>query len=383
MRVTLGWPYLSWGGAQTYLAGYCRHLPPAATVTAVVPHGSDTVLLGYLRERGIDVVEGGEALDVAPARSLAHRLRRRLSDDKALHAMRSAIEATSPDVVHLDLTPWVSVRTLLRLARRAPVFCTLHTPLDASRLRRNWRWRARFLAGRRDIHFLAANERAASFYGRWMGDGAPLAMIESGVDPAELDGVRRDRVDGLVVGAGQLIERKGVDVLIAAFGAATAAHSTAHVRWFGDGPLREELTQRIAEAGAAERFELCPPHRARADHLAAVAQASVYVQPSREDGLPQAMLEAMALAVPVVVTDVGSVSTVIDDGVTGRLLTAGDASALADALRALLADDAAAERMGHAGKMAVQRRFDAAAAAAAHLARYRAAIDGRRQGLGA
>lgn len=374
LRVTIAWPYLSWGGAQTYLAGCCRHLPPAADVIAVVPRGSDEVLLAYLRERGIGVVEGGEPLDVSPPRSLAHRVRRRATDAMARRGMRLAIEATRPDIVHLDLTPWVSTLTLLRLSRRRPVFCTLHTPLDGHRLRGSWRRRARFLATRDHVHFLAANDGAAHFYGRWLGNGTPLTMIESGVDRTELDAVRRERVDGLVVGAGQLIDRKGVDVLLASIVALTEEHPQLHVRWYGDGPLRDDLARRIGELGAADRIEVHPPHRERADHLAAVASAAVYVQPSREDGLPQAILEAMALGVPVVATDVGSVAGVVVDGTTGRLIAPGDAQQLMAALGELLAAPDDAEQLGRAGQAAVLTRFDAAEAAAAHLARYRAAI---------
>jgi glycosyltransferase involved in cell wall biosynthesis len=100
----------------------------------------------------------------------------------------------------------------------------------------------------------------------------------------------------------------------------------------------------------------------------------VYVQPSREDGLPQAILEAMALGVPVVATDVGSVAGVVVDGVTGRLIAPDDASQLAAAIGELLSDPDEAEGLGRAGQAAVSTRFDAATAAAAHLAQYRAAI---------
>lgn len=383
LRVTIAWPYLSWGGAQTYLAGYCRHLPPAADVIAVVPTGSDDVLLAYLRERGIGVVEGGAPLDVSPPRSFAHRVLRRFTDARARRAMRRAIETTRPDIVHLDLTPWVSTLTLLRLSRRRPVFCTLHTPLDGQRVRSSWQQRARFLASRNHVHFVAANAGAARFYGRWLSDGTPLPMIESGVDRTELDEVLREPVDGLVVGAGQLIERKGVDVLLAAATGLMARYPHLRVRWYGDGPLHRELIRCVDEAGASDIFEIHPPHRDRADHLTAVASAAVYVQPSREDGLPQAILEAMSLGVPVVATDVGSVSSVVVDGSTGRLIAPDDVEQLSAAISDLLVRSAGAEQLGKAGQAAVQTRFDAAAAAAAHLAQYQAAIRSHSRGRSA
>ena len=75
--------------------------------------------------------------------------------------------------------------------------------------------------------------------------------------------------------------------------------------------------------------------------------ARCYVQPSRERSeiLPLAVLEAMGLGLPVIATDVGGLSDVVDDGVTGLLVEAEDPIALAEALVRVLGDDALADRL--------------------------------------
>ena len=86
----------------------------------------------------------------------------------------------------------------------------------------------------------------------------------------------------------------------------------------------------------------------RSDALAFIAAADVVVNPSDHEGLPVALLEALALARPVAATAVGGVPSVVRPGETGLLVPAGDPSALADAVNRLLEDGEMAAAMGKA-----------------------------------
>jgi glycosyltransferase involved in cell wall biosynthesis len=85
--------------------------------------------------------------------------------------------------------------------------------------------------------------------------------------------------------------------------------------------------------------------------------ADVYVLPSRAEGMSNALLEAMACGLPVVATRVGAAEVMIEDGVSGMLVTPGDTQELAGALRTLIADPALRERMGAEARRTVEERY--------------------------
>jgi glycosyltransferase involved in cell wall biosynthesis len=130
----------------------------------------------------------------------------------------------------------------------------------------------------------------------------------------------------------------------------------------GDGPDREAVAAELGDAGAllGERDDV-------AERL---AQADVFVLSSRSEGLPLAILEAMAAGLPVVATAVGGIPELVADGETGLLVPPGDADALAGALRRLVADPGLRRRLGEAARARVEERFSLTAMRRAHLALY-------------
>ena len=103
--------------------------------------------------------------------------------------------------------------------------------------------------------------------------------------------------------------------------------------------------------------------------------ADVFVLPSRREGLPVALMEAMSCELPCVASRLpGATDTLIADGVSGRLVPPGDVAAFSDAVNAMLADQDAAARMGVAARSVVTRHFSAPAIAARWLENYRMAL---------
>jgi glycosyltransferase involved in cell wall biosynthesis len=173
------------------------------------------------------------------------------------------------------------------------------------------------------------------------GRGAAAVRAELGV----ADGRR------VIVMAGRMTAQKGWDVLLEA--AARLAVVRSDLAWVlvGDGPLRAVLTRRAADLGVAARFT-----GARSDMADVLGCADVVVLASRSEGLPFTLLEAMALARPVVATRVGGVPEVVEDGWSGRLVPRDDPAALAGAVAAVVdAPDAAA--MGPRGRARVETAF--------------------------
>jgi glycosyltransferase involved in cell wall biosynthesis len=156
------------------------------------------------------------------------------------------------------------------------------------------------------------------------------------------------------VGAvGRLSPEKGFDVFVRA--AAIVARHRPDVSFvlYGEGPLRPALEELIRREGLVGRFVL---GGFRQDLPAVLPQLDVAVSSSHTEGLPVALLEAMAAGLPVVATRVGGTPEVVADGVTGLLVPPNDPAALAAKVMALL-DDPRRAAMGEAGRRRVRDEF--------------------------
>ncbi len=147
---------------------------------------------------------------------------------------------------------------------------------------------------------------------------------------------------------------KGVETAVAAMPAILARFPTAKLVVAGEGVERGPLESQIAGLGIGGSAILL----GSLDEVAGlVGAADAVVQPGWSESFPYSILEAMSLAAPIVATDVGGVGEAIEDGVTGRLVPAQDAAALAAAAISLLEDRALAARLGEAASRRMRERF--------------------------
>lgn len=135
----------------------------------------------------------------------------------------------------------------------------------------------------------------------------------------------------------------------------------------GDGPQRGELEQQIVRLGLTDAVRLLGN---RSDVAQLLAECDVFALSSVAEGMPITVLEAMAAGLPVAATDVGGVASVVEAGVTGTLVPAGDPHALAAALRAYVADGTLRRRHGDAGQARVAAHFSLRAMVSAYVALY-------------
>jgi len=163
---------------------------------------------------------------------------------------------------------------------------------------------------------------------------------------------------------------KGLDVLLRALPLLVARVPAAQLLIVGDGPERERLhaLAREVDPGGRIVFAGAIPDAARLLPL-----ADLYVTASRREGLPLAVLEAMACGRPVLATRVPGHTDVVEDGVTGRLVPTDDPGRLAAAAAQLLTDAPRRAAMGQAGRERVAQRFDHARMVAEIADLYRAA----------
>ena len=181
----------------------------------------------------------------------------------------------------------------------------------------------------------------------------PARVVVIG-NPVRLPATLPDRTDRKVIEVlflGRFGARKGsADVLAAAAALPPAARDLVRLRMAGDGELAR-TRDLAARLGVPARISgwLSP-----AERDAALAEADVFVLPSRDEGLPMALLEAMAAGLVPVVSPVGSIGEVVLDGENGILVAPGDVPGLAAALTALAEDVELRTRLAKSARAAAE-----------------------------
>jgi glycosyltransferase involved in cell wall biosynthesis len=281
----------------------------------------------------------------------------------AIVAHVRAFRALRPDIVHANLrTPWTCQYGVLAglLAPGAGVVAVEHLPLPTTDLvQRRFK---RMLSGRLAAH-VAVGTRAARLVEEYAGLRAgSIRVIHNGLPDIELDPAPRAFAGPVVGSLGRLDVQKGYDVLLHAL----AELDGVSALLVGDGPERPRLERLAAELGVSDRVEITGW---RDDARSFLASIEVFCLPSRYEGFPLSIVEAMLAGRPVVATDVGSVGEAVLDGETGLLVAPDDPGALGRALRTAL-EPATAARLGAAGRALARERFTLDVMVAAYEALY-------------
>lgn len=198
---------------------------------------------------------------------------------------------------------------------------------------------------------------------------AKMHLIPNAVDCRRFDCVRDDAAPlRRVAFVGRHVPVKGLDVLLRAW---TMVRRPDGLRLVlaGDGPERARIRALAIDLAVADSVEF--PGRID-DVPALLAGAGLYVQASHQEGLPNAVLEAMASGLAVVATRVSGHEDVVEHGVTGLLVPPDDPAALARALQVLIDDAALRRAMGLRGRGAVNRGYGTDVVADRLVALYRA-----------
>ena len=131
----------------------------------------------------------------------------------------------------------------------------------------------------------------------------------------------------------------------------------ARLEIIGDGPERAACEARVAELGLAGRVTF-HGYKASDEVAAMLRHADMLVLPSFAEGVPVVLMEAMASGIPVIASQVAGVGELVETGVSGFTIPAGDLDTLAARLDTLLSDPGLRARMGAAGRAKVAAEFD-------------------------
>jgi glycosyltransferase involved in cell wall biosynthesis len=206
---------------------------------------------------------------------------------------------------------------------------------------------------------------------RCLASGVPASrcvLVENGIDTAEF--ARQDSVANakkrlgvpsersLIGAAGRLSPEKGFDILLRAAAQLRQKGADLELWIVGEGDDRPRLQALIAELGAASWARLLGY---RADLRAIYQALDVFALSSFREGLPNVLLEAMALEVLVVATEIAGIPRLIRDGENGLLVPPGAVDGLAQALARVLANRRLTDQFRLAGRRTIAERYSFAA----------------------
>ena len=230
--------------------------------------------------------------------------------------------------------------------------------LTAPLIRFLWRRAAAVVANSRGLADLAARSAGA----------VPIRMIPNGVDAARFTPAEELSREGPVrlVFVGRLVRQKGLDVLLEAL-ARLPGEACFEATIIGDGPLRADLAAMAARLGLAAKVRFAG-WVSRADMPETLRHADAFVFPSRDEGMPNAVLEAMASGLAVAATRIAGNEELVEEERTGFLVPPDDAAALAAVVARLVADRNLCWRLGQAGREKVVREYSWRVVAEAYAA---------------
>lgn len=324
------------GGAEMTFASLLAALPPQISVTVM---GNDPVVIPWIASHRPDA-----RTVLVPAIRDRRDIRSMLRHARMFRRLR-------PDLIQFNLGMMSCCQWPIFVAtarRRCPVIAVENSPVaswssTSSQLKR-WtspRLAAHLAVGDRTARTIeeVAGLRAGSI--RTLYHGVPDVSPR----PRPADAPPR------IINIARHVEVKGVDVLLEAMRHVDPA---VHLIQVGSGPV--DLRGLAVEFGVADRVEFREvPWEARAADL--IPEADLFVLPSRDEGLPVSIMEAMLAAVPVVATDVGSIREEVVDGETGLLVPKEDPGALAVAINELMADPSRRAEMGRRAREIALERF--------------------------
>src|SRR6266566_672968 len=283
------------------------------------------------------------------------------ADLAALARFARIVRDLRPELIHAHSSKAGAIARLARvMSPRTPVVYTPHGYAFASHFSRAserllYKDIERALAplATRVVCVCDAEARLA----RSIGPRGRVRVVHSGIAPPAPGGVAPQLAElgrrGPVIGALTLLRPgKGLQTLLAAAPLVLERHADVQLAIVGEGPDLEQLREQARALGVAGAVHFLGPTR---DPTRELRGMDVFVHPSWAEAFPYAILEAMALGLPIVASDVGGIGDAIVHGESGLLTPPRDERALAKALAELLSDRQRAAKLGHAALARVSR----------------------------
>ncbi|MBK9154759.1 MAG: glycosyltransferase [Chloracidobacterium sp.] len=354
-------PSLSGGGAERQLVDVVRNTSNEDFSHVVCCWGASDFFGRQLRSAGVKVIDlgiDGKHPWVAAARRV-----------------NSVVDEIRPDIMHSWLYDADIVSRIVKLRNRGlRLITSLQSPnYEPETIRAGgWsstkvgilRWIDRISIKFAAPYFVACSEFVAGSSRRWLGiDPARISVIFNSVDPNTLTTTHPERTradlgfvpgDFIFMSVGRLDKGKGYRFLIDAFSKVLQNVPSAKLVLVGTGPDEAELRTHAAALMIDERVVFAGR---RSDIGDCLRIADVFVFPTLFEGLGIALIEAMAMELPCIATDLPVLREIIDDGVSGQLVRAGSVEDWVRSLTEMYSDEILRARLGAAAGARVRSKF--------------------------
>ena len=350
MRIVQIIPTFGVGGAETMCEGLCRQLQKDGhEVFAVSLSGDRTMITDRMEQAGIPLFYLDKALG---------------SGFQCVGQLKKLLRELHPQVIHTHLH---ALKYAALASRNIPIVHTVHNQAAQEAVFLDQqigkylfrRGKAQPVALTREVQ-----QSVAELYGL---PEAKIPVITNGIDLSRC-GEKSDyalHYPVELLHVGRFFPQKNHEVLVQAAAILKKRGCNVRIRCCGDGPLLESIQKQVLEAGLSGHivFEgVC------GDILDRMTQADIFLLPSKWEGMPMTIIEAMGTGLPVVASKVGGVPDIITDGESGLLIPP-TAEALTQAIERLVKDEALREHLGTQARQE-SRRFSIEAMAQGYEALY-------------
>ena len=348
LRITLLIHSLNGGGSEHVAAWMASHWAEAGCSVTLIT-------LDDVINDSAPLSPSVHRVGLALMRPSSNRLQGLLANWTRIRRIRSAILESSPEVV-ISLTDRMNILTILacRGTKHRPIVAE-RTDIRHHRIGRLWEFlRRRTYPQARAI---VVQTRSVAEAVRPIAGRCPVEVIPNAVQVAENSSTKGDHPAGVgghagirlngkshwICGVGRLSFEKGFDRLVQAFACVADEFPEWCLVVVGDGPERERLQELATESRLQERILFAGWHE---EPWTGLHSAEIFVLPSRYEGFPNALLEAMARGLACIAVNCESgPSEIISDGTDGRLVPNDDSDSLKTALRELLVNEALRKRL--------------------------------------
>lgn len=380
-EITYVWNYKEWGGAQIYFFGLIREIKNKVNIRIVLPRESDEQLLKFIEQLGIECDFLENSSDLSEADSIKKKIKRYWrkfrSEFEVIRVLRK--RDLRQAIVHIEFGPWQSFLWLVYLCLKTQVFITMHNSLPKVSQLRYLIWKAKFsfISNFNSFHIFPSNEDAkralkpfvsADFFKKTkvtytnVNPDEINNALSAVIDPVELKAKFKIPSEKfLVFCVGQFIDRKGRWTFLEA--ARTVRNNDRGIAfvWISNSSPSAEDLRKANDYGLGENFVFITSDEVGEEHIELfklMRLADLFALVSFQEGLPIALLEAMALGIPSISTNVNAIPEAVKHMETGWLIEAGDSEHLAKAIQNLKEDTTLRSKIAQNGRDTVLASFN-------------------------
>ncbi len=375
------WHYLEWGGAQVLFFGLMKESKKISEVMAVMPSGSNEQLLKFLANLKVKCKFFDAHTDSKPAFSIKRKLERHWNKIYCEFFLLRYLAKfnLNKSVIHTELAPWQSMWALLWLCRKSPVFVTMHNSLPAVNKWRFLLWKSKFqiLSRIRNFYLFTANHDTKESLRPFVSSDflETVKVIYANINPEEIkDAMSADinRADYLnkydlpkdkflVFCVGQFIDRKGRWIFLEAARKLLDVNQDIAFVWISNSKPTEKDLEKANSYGLGKNFRFLSSDQIGNEHIdlfKLLRLADVFALPSYLEGLPISIIEAMALGIPTVSTNINAIPEAIKHLETGWLIEPDNSEELKIAIQKLKDDPQLRDTLGRQGSEYALAKFD-------------------------